>query len=58
MTIDRYRIGKMTPGNIDVDFDFTMDSPGYWDRFWENNNGLGAGGALTVFPRIGLYPSP
>ena len=21
---------------IDVEFDFTSDSPGYWDRFWEN----------------------
>ena len=29
---------------IDVDFDFTSDSPGYWDGFWKRNNGLGAGG--------------
>lgn len=29
---------------IDVKFDFTSDSPGYWDRFWENNDGLGGGG--------------
>jgi len=28
---------------IDVYFDFTTDSPGYWDNFWENKNGLGAG---------------
>ncbi len=21
---------------IDVGFDFTSDSPGYWDRFWES----------------------
>ncbi|WP_037356925.1 hypothetical protein [Selenomonas sp. FC4001] len=28
---------------IDVGFDFTMDSPGYWDGFWERNGGLGAG---------------
>lgn len=26
---------------IDVGFDFTSDSPGYWDKFWENNDGLG-----------------
>ena len=30
---------------IDVDFDFTTDSPGYWDGFWEKNEGLGAGGS-------------
>ena len=30
---------------IDVEFDFTSDSPGYWDRFWENNDGLGRGGS-------------
>ena len=30
---------------IDVGFDFTSDSPGYWDRFWENNDGLGGGGS-------------
>lgn len=29
---------------IDIEFDFTMDTPGYWDHFWENNHGLGAGG--------------
>ena len=28
---------------IDVNFDFTMDSPGYWDGFWERKGGLGAG---------------
>ena len=28
---------------IDVGFDFTMDSPGYWDGFWARNEGLGAG---------------
>ncbi len=28
---------------IDVSFDFTTDSPGYWDHFWENYNGLGRG---------------
>lgn len=30
---------------IDVEFDFTSDSPGYWDEFWENNDGLGEGGS-------------
>ena len=30
---------------IDVGFDFTSDSPGYWDKFWENNDGLGGGGS-------------
>ena len=28
---------------IDVSFDFTSDSPHYWDHFWENNDGLGSG---------------
>lgn len=28
---------------IDVTFDFTTDSPGYWDGFWSRNEGLGAG---------------
>lgn len=28
---------------IDVDFDFTLDTPNYWDNFWKNNNGLGSG---------------
>ena len=28
-------------GGIDVNFDFTSDTPHYWDTFWENNNGLG-----------------
>ena len=26
---------------IDVNFDFTSDSPHYWDNFWVNNGGLG-----------------
>ena len=30
---------------IDVSFDFTTDSRGYWDGFWEKNEGLGYGGA-------------
>jgi len=38
------RLRKM----IDVGFDFTSDSPGYWDKFWENNDGLG-GGVFGIF---------
>ena len=30
---------------IDVTFDFTRDTPHYWDHFWENNGGLGGGGS-------------
>ena len=26
---------------INVNFDFTTDSPHYWDNFWSNNGGLG-----------------
>ena len=28
---------------IDVGFDFTTDSPEYWEGFWDRNDGLGAG---------------
>ncbi len=31
--------------DIDVTFDFTSDTKGFWDGFWERNDGLGAGGA-------------
>ena len=30
---------------IDVTFDFTTDSPHFWDGFWERNEGLGSGGS-------------
>lgn len=30
---------------VDVTFDFTTDSPGYWDGFWEKKEGLGGGGS-------------
>ncbi len=30
---------------IDTTFDFTTDSPGYWDGFWEKNELLGCGGS-------------
>lgn len=29
---------------IDTTYDFTTDSKGYWDGFWERNDGLGCGG--------------
>lgn len=29
--------------DIDIQFDFTTDTPRYWENFWNNNNGLGAG---------------
>ena len=31
--------------DIDIHFDFTSDTPGYWDGFWDCNSGLGSGGA-------------
>ena len=31
--------------SIDTHFDFTEDTPGFWDHFWESDNGLGSGGA-------------
>ena len=31
--------------DMDVKFDFTTDSPNYWDGFWERNDGLGYGGS-------------
>ena len=33
-------ITQMHP-NIDVGFDFTTDTPGFWDGFWEKKGGLG-----------------
>ena len=30
---------------IGTTFDFTTDSPHYWDRFWETVGGLGVGGS-------------
>ena len=32
---------KLTSTNIDVDFDFTSDTPHFWDGFWSKNHGLG-----------------
>lgn len=29
--------------SIDTSLDFTLDSPGYWEGFWDNNGGMGAG---------------
>lgn len=39
---------NMTNGDlntIDVNFDFTTDSTGYWEGFWDRNEGLGYGGS-------------
>jgi hypothetical protein len=33
----------MTKKEININFDFTSDTPRYWDNFWQNNYGLGAG---------------
>ena len=30
---------------INVNYDFTSDTEGFWDGFWERKDGLGAGGA-------------
>ena len=30
---------------IDTSFDFTSDSPRFWDTFWQNNYGMGGGGS-------------
>ena len=30
---------------IDTSFDFTLDSPHYWEHFWSVHNGLGVGGS-------------
>ncbi|WP_207721140.1 DUF6994 family protein [Anaerofilum hominis] len=34
----------MSRNDIDVSFDFTTDTPGYWANFWNKNDGLGTGG--------------
>lgn len=34
--------------DIDVNFDFTSDTKGFWEGFWERNDGLGAGGADPI----------
>lgn len=36
-------IPKFDIEHIDVTFDFTEDTPRFWDNFWNNNEGLGAG---------------
>lgn len=44
---------------IDTSFDFTTDSPGYWDNFWENKDGIGAGNCDpdVVSPTLQSYHS-
>ena len=33
--------GSLLPMSIDTSFDFTTDTEGFWDGFWERKNGLG-----------------
>ena len=42
---------------IDVNYDFTTDSRGYWDGFWTRNDGLGYGGSDpdSVSPTLKEY---
>ena len=44
---------------IDTTFDFTTDSRGYWDGFWDRNDGLGCGGCDpdSKSPTLNLYHS-
>lgn len=35
--------------HYDLSFDFTSDTPGYWDHFWENRGGLDLGSADPDF---------
>lgn len=39
------QIYYMNIKDINVNFDFTSDTKGFWDGFWDRNDGLGAGGA-------------
>ena len=44
--------------SIDISFDFSTDTPGYWDHFWENNGGHGSGGKNdpdALSPTLRLY---
>ena len=43
-----------SPSGIDVNFDFTSDTPGFWDGFWKRNSGLGLE-APILMPRV-LWP--
>ena len=36
---------QMSIKDINVNYDFTTDTKGFWDGFWERNDGLGSGGA-------------
>lgn len=40
-----YRGELKSTADIDVTFNFTSDSKGYWDGFWDRNEGMGAGGS-------------
>ena len=42
---------------IDTTFDFTSDTPHYWDNFWQNGEGLGCGSVNpdSKSPRLKNY---
>lgn len=39
------KLNNITIKDIDVDFNFTSDTPGYWDGFWDRCQGIGRGGS-------------
>lgn len=39
------KLNHIKLNDIDVNFDFTLDTLGYWDGYWERSNGIGRGGA-------------
>lgn len=39
------RLNNITIKDIDVNFNFTSDTPGYWEGFWDRCQGIGRGGS-------------
>lgn len=39
------KLNDITLKEIDVNFDFTTDTPDYWDGFWDRCEGIGRGGS-------------